>query len=40
MNYAMKDKSNWREGLLSHIAEIKVDNKKSIKMNKAAIDLL
>lgn len=36
----MKDKSNTGEGLFSHITEIKEGNEKSIKMNKAAIDLL
>lgn len=40
MNYVMKDQSNTREDLLSHIIEIKEDKKKSIKMNKTAIDLL
>lgn len=40
MDYAMKEKSNCREGLLSYITEIKEDNEKSIKMNKAATDLL
>lgn len=39
MNYVMKDKSKWREGL-SHITDTKEDNEKYFKMNKSATDLL